>query len=65
MAGVVSVPFAGGFYEVHDFYAQYRDGTVRAGSDAADARWFTAEELPALSLSDGLLDYLTLYNVYP
>lgn len=65
MAGVMSVPFAGGSYEVRDFYAQYLGGAVRAGSDADDARWFTAEELPALPLTQDLLDYLTRYNVYP
>lgn len=65
MAGVMSVLFADGCYEVHDFYAHYRAGAVRAGSDADDARWFTPEELPALPLTQDLLDYLTRYNVYP
>ena len=65
IAGVVSVPFPGGFYEVHGFYAQYLDGAVRAGSDAADARWVAPEDLPALTLSNGLLDYLTRYHAYP
>jgi acetyl-CoA carboxylase carboxyl transferase subunit beta len=38
---------------------------VIAADDAADARWFTAEELTALPLTDGLLGYLSRYGVYP
>ncbi|HEY5221670.1 MAG TPA: NUDIX domain-containing protein [Microbacteriaceae bacterium] len=36
-----------------------------AGDDAADARWFTADELRALPLTDSLIDYLTRFGAYP
>ena len=39
------------------------DGTLRAGSDAADARWFTPEELVRLPLTTGLLDALVEWAV--
>ncbi|WP_343287265.1 NUDIX domain-containing protein [Gordonia sp. SID5947] len=45
-------------YEVHDFVAEYRSGTLRAGDDAADARWVAAHELDLLPLTDGLLEHL-------
>ncbi|MHB1172932.1 MAG: hypothetical protein ACYCZY_10670 [Lacisediminihabitans sp.] len=51
--------------EVHDFHANYLDGAVRAGDDAADARWFTPEELPDLPLTQDLLRHLNRFNVYP
>jgi ADP-ribose pyrophosphatase YjhB (NUDIX family) len=34
-----------------DFLCHPSDGELKAGSDAADVRWFTREELPALKLA--------------
>jgi mutator protein MutT len=45
-------------YVVHDFAASVAGGTLRAGDDADDVRWFRAEELAAVELSPGLLDEL-------
>ncbi|MGC5255204.1 NUDIX domain-containing protein [Gordonia sp. DT218] len=50
-------------YEVHDFVAEYRSGTIRAGDDAADARWVAACELNELPLTDGLVDHLRRYGL--
>ncbi|NDZ97101.1 NUDIX domain-containing protein [Streptomyces sp. SID6673] len=50
-------------YEVHDFVAEYRSGTIRAGDDAADARWVGAHELAELPLTDGLVDHLRRYGL--
>ncbi|MGV9710842.1 NUDIX hydrolase [Gordonia sp. NPDC003424] len=55
-----NVPGAGSdtVYEVHDFVAVVSSGTLRAGDDAADARWFTVEEMARVPLTDGLIDHL-------
>jgi 8-oxo-dGTP diphosphatase len=38
-------------YVLLDFLCHPVGGDLKAGSDAADARWFTREELPALKLA--------------
>jgi 8-oxo-dGTP diphosphatase len=38
-------------YVLIDFLCRRIGGDLRAGSDAADARWFTREELPPLNLA--------------
>jgi ADP-ribose pyrophosphatase YjhB (NUDIX family) len=38
-------------YVLIDFLCRPIGGELRAGSDAADVRWFTREELPALNLA--------------
>ena len=38
---------------------------VRAGDDAADARWVPLAEVPALDLVDGLLDFLRSVGSLP
>ncbi len=45
-------------YDVHDFAATVLGGELRAGDDAAEARWVTDSELDDLELTDGLADYL-------
>ena len=44
-----------GPYVVDDFAATVVGGTLRAGDDALDARWFAPAELRSLPLSPGLL----------
>jgi 8-oxo-dGTP diphosphatase len=38
-------------YVLIDFLCHPVNGDLKAGSDAADVRWFTREELPALNLA--------------
>lgn len=52
-------------FEIHDFAAVSVSGEVAAADDAVDARWFTAEEFSSVPLTDGLVDILTRYGVYP
>ncbi len=40
-------------FEVHDFAARIVSGTLCAGDDAADAGWFTADELAELPVTRG------------
>ena len=47
-----------GPYVVADYAAVVVGGSLVAGDDALDARWFSAGELAALDLSPGLLDAL-------
>ncbi|MFW0791360.1 NUDIX hydrolase [Gordonia sp. CPCC 205333] len=66
---VVDLPDgSGGIYEVHDFLAMpdgSDDSEVRAGDDAADAGWFTADEMATMTLTDRLLEHLRLAGQYP
>ncbi|SEG41770.1 ADP-ribose pyrophosphatase YjhB, NUDIX family [Thermomonospora echinospora] len=52
-------------YEIHDYVAEATGGTLRAGDDAADARWVTAEELRGLPTTAGLLEALTAWDLLP
>lgn len=45
-------------FEVRDFIATVTGGTLMPGDDAADARWFTPEELDHVELTTNLLGYL-------
>ncbi len=38
-------------YVLVDFLCRVVSGDLKAGSDAADVRWFTRDELPALNLA--------------
>lgn len=55
----------GRVYEVHDFAATVIGGTLRAGDDAVDARWVSAEEIDALTVTDGLVGYLRRAGIIP
>jgi len=43
-------------YVMIDFLCRPVGGDLNAGSDAADVRWFTRDELPALNLADDTND---------
>lgn len=54
-----------GAYEIHDFLAERMTGEAVTGDDAAAISWFRSDELPALSLTPDMLQYLSRYGVYP
>ncbi|HXJ88355.1 MAG TPA: NUDIX hydrolase [Candidatus Binatia bacterium] len=45
-------------YVLIDFLCRKVGGELRAASDAAEVRWFTREELPALSLAEDTLQVI-------
>ncbi|MQY03610.1 NUDIX hydrolase [Actinomadura macrotermitis] len=53
----------GAVYEIHDYAATVTGGTLRAGDDAADARWVGGAELAALPVTPGLLEALRSWGV--
>lgn len=54
----------GAVYVIHDFLVEpVGDTQPRAGDDAADARWFTAEEIYDLSTSPGLTETLESWGL--
>lgn len=52
-----------GRYLIHDFAATVTGGTLQAGDDAADARWWPAADVASLETSPGLLDELRRMRV--
>jgi len=54
-----------GPYDIGDYRCEVIDGTLRAGSDALDAKWCGLAELRELPLAEGLLVTLTDWNVLP
>ena len=46
-------------YVLIDFLCRAVGGELLAGSDAAEARWFTREELPALNLAEDTQDVIS------
>ncbi len=53
----------GGVLEIRDYVADITGGTLAAGDDADDARWFSVRELGRLPLSSGLLEALNDWGV--
>ena len=45
-------------YVLIDFLCRRVGGELQAADDAAEVRWFTREELPALSLAEDTLDVI-------
>ncbi len=66
LVGTVERPGPGGVtYVIRDYLAAVLGGTLRAGDDAADARWCSGEELAGLPLTSGLLETLTEWGALP
>jgi 8-oxo-dGTP diphosphatase len=53
----------GGLLDIRDYAATVTGGTLRAGDDAADARWVAASELETLPITEGLVEALTSWGV--
>jgi acetyl-CoA carboxylase carboxyl transferase subunit beta len=51
-------------YNNQDFAATVIGGQLRAGDDAAAARWFSREEMAGLPLTAGLVAYLDEYGAF-
>jgi len=49
--------------DIRDYTATITGGTLRAGDDAADARWVAVSELPRLPITEGLVEALTSWGV--
>ena len=49
--------------DIRDYAATVTGGTLRAGDDAADARWVDMAELGSLEITDGLIEALTSWGV--
>ncbi|GAB2974472.1 NUDIX domain-containing protein [Amycolatopsis acidiphila] len=62
-------PLAGmvvrGRYEIYDYVCEVRGGRLRAGDDAADARWVDAAAFGTLELTDGLAATLRGWDRLP
>ncbi|NIH82395.1 NUDIX hydrolase [Amycolatopsis viridis] len=54
-----------GRYEIYDYVCHVEGGALRAGDDAADARWVDAAAFAALALTDGLADTLRGWAMLP
>jgi 8-oxo-dGTP diphosphatase len=52
-------------YDIEDFVCAVRGGELRAGDDAAEARWVTGAELADLNLTPGLVGALAGWGVLP
>ena len=49
--------------DIRDYVVTVTGGTLRAGDDAADARWVTVAELALLEVTEGLIEALTEWGV--
>jgi 8-oxo-dGTP diphosphatase len=54
-----------GPYDIGDYRCRIVSGTLRAGSDALDARWCDAADVRRLPLTEGLLATLSEWGVLP
>lgn len=46
----IDADFGSHHFTLHDFLAVWETGDVRAGDDAADARWFNLKEIKSLGM---------------
>jgi 8-oxo-dGTP diphosphatase len=53
----------GSVIDIRDYAATIAGGTLRAGDDAADARWVEVTDLGSLPTTDGLIEALTDWGV--
>jgi len=64
LIGSVRRPAADGeILDIRDYAATVTGGTLRAGDDAADARWVDDRELAALPMTEGLVEALADWGV--
>jgi 8-oxo-dGTP diphosphatase len=64
LLGRVRRPARGGnVLDIRDYAATVTGGTLRAGDDAAEARWVAASELPQMAITEGLVEALTSWGV--
>jgi 8-oxo-dGTP diphosphatase len=64
LVGQVQRPGLGGnVIDIKDYAATVVGGTLRAGDDAADARWVSRADLAILAVTEGLLEALTEWGV--
>ncbi|MGH3192795.1 MAG: NUDIX hydrolase [Streptosporangiaceae bacterium] len=64
LIGSVKRPGRGGdVIDIRDYAATVISGTLRAGDDAADARWVSAADLGSLAVTEGLIEALTGWRV--
>ena len=66
LIGTVRRPGQGGdVLDIRDYAATVTGGTLRAGDDAAEARWVADSELESLPITEGLVEALTGWGVLP
>ena len=64
MLGSVRRPAPGGMVlDIRDYEATISGGTLRAGDDAAEARWVAPGDLAGLPITEGLVEALTDWGV--
>jgi 8-oxo-dGTP diphosphatase len=64
LIGAVRRPAGNGdVFDIRDYAATVTGGTLRAGDDAAEARWVAATELGVLPITDGLIETLADWDV--
>lgn len=49
--------------DIRDYAATVIGGTLRAGDDAADARWVAPGDLNSLDITEGLIEALTSWGI--
>ena len=48
-----------------DYLAEFKEGALKASSDALDARWVSSKEFPLYELSPTLIQLLKSIDLYP
>jgi 8-oxo-dGTP diphosphatase len=63
LLGTVRRPAQGDVLDIRDYAATVTGGMLRAGDDAAEARWVAASEMESLPMTEGLVEALTSWGV--